>query len=511
MKSKINLFLITMVALFCGVMTSCSDDEITEASAVLASTSHVSFPAKNVDPTIITITSDGDWKVEAPDWMTVTPATGGAGQTDVTIVCAENMRDGAEDLPRKYDVVFKGWTIRGQAKVTVSQAGDKFRDLSPMSIEAVDALDEDAAVMFKDLTVYSKTAKGFIGTDGTKFVYCLGDNNLNTGDKVDMKGSKVLTDNKMYTVSIDEVSNSVSGGTVPAIAATDVTADLDKMKVSGRALIKTTGAYNGAVLKVTGKTNSVQFDDNASDIDLKSLVGHQLEVTGIYCGTASPVVRMVVTEVKDLGLNEFIYLQDDFTWMASYQTGWSKDGKFIADCTATHSWDSNSSNGYNPELNTVKNDDGKSVRDDFYERGYKYTCLPDASKYAKSLCQGINQLKFGASSQHPIVTLPPFKAENMGEGVTGAKMKIEYNPGTENPEIEIKIINNGKESSYNIFYGDTGGKWVEDKQWITAEIDIAETLTADTKVTIGLTDAQANLTSNVRWLLNSYKIYKSKD
>lgn len=504
MKSKINLFLITMVALFCGVMTSCSDDEITEASAVLASSSHLNFPAENVDPTIITITSDGDWKVEAPDWITVTPATGNAGQTDVEIICQENMRDGAEDLPRKYDVVFKGWTIRGQAKVTVSQAGDKFRDLSPMSIEAVDALDEDAAVMFKDLIVYSKTAKGFIGTDGTKFVYCLGDNNLSAGDKVDMQGSKVLADNKMYTVSIDKVTKSVSGGTVPAIAPTDVTADLDKMKVSGRVLIKATGAYDGVVMKVDGKTNSVQFDDNATNIDLKSLVGHQLEVTGIYCGTASPVVRMVVTEVKDLGLNEFIYLQDDFTWMANYQTGWSNSTGSVADCAAAKSW---ASAYYNPKLATVKNTDGKSVEDEFKERGYKWTGLPDPAKYKDGLCQGINQLKFGASSQHPIVTLPPFKAEAMGEGVTGAKMQIEYNPGTENAEIVIKVINGGKESSYNIFYGDTGGKWIE-PQWTTAEIDIAETLTADTKITIGLTDEQANLNKNVRWLLNSYKIYK---
>lgn len=509
MKHKINLFLL-MIAFSLGlVTTSCSEDDVYVAEAVLGSTRNLQFEVQSNDPVVVTITSDGEWRAEEiPEWCEITPTTGSAGQTDVTISVTDNIRTGAADLPRRSTVNFRGDKKGSIFALTIRQAGDKYRDIQPMAISQVDGLEEESAVMFENLTVYSKTAKGFIGTDGTNFVYCLGKNTLNAGDKVSMLGTKADADNDMYTVSIDKINSAVSGGTVPTIAATDVTADLDKMKVSGRVLIKATGAYDGNLMKVSGKTNSVQFDDNASTVDLKALSGHQIEVTGLYCGTATPVVRMVVTEVKDLGLNENIYFQDDFSWIKPWLGDWNNGGRKPGNIIESP----NRTDEYNPQL-TTPNVNGETLWDLFADRGYNFLGEKKANTF------GTNYLRISITDFQGGIVLP--KMPEMGEGVTDVKLKMEWTPYSsksdkfDQTEMVI-IVDNGDKGAKKF---DWGGKIPTNgtaAQWYTHEITLAGiVLDKDTRITIRNIDTQCannfNTKGTYRFLVNSVKVYKEKE
>ena len=66
---------------------------------------------------------------EVPEWVTISPTQGSAGTTDVTVSVTDNMREGAEDNPRKATLVFKGSTLASRAEVIISQNGDKYRDV----------------------------------------------------------------------------------------------------------------------------------------------------------------------------------------------------------------------------------------------------------------------------------------------------------------------------------------------------------------------------------------------
>ena len=97
----------------CCVTVSCSDDdEPVSAKAVLASASSLTFEGVSAAPQTIVVTSDADWYSETPENITVTPSTGHAGQTEVTVSITDNMRDGALDNPHDYEIVFRGNTKR---------------------------------------------------------------------------------------------------------------------------------------------------------------------------------------------------------------------------------------------------------------------------------------------------------------------------------------------------------------------------------------------------------------
>lgn len=97
----INYIMASVLFLSATLLGSCSEEENTLSKAVLASASALDFEAEGAQPKTITVYADADWVMEdLPEWITVTPATGN-GTTDVTVSVTDNMRDGAEDNPRK--------------------------------------------------------------------------------------------------------------------------------------------------------------------------------------------------------------------------------------------------------------------------------------------------------------------------------------------------------------------------------------------------------------------------
>ena len=105
MKNKL-LSLLMVVGLLCGLsLTSCKDNESGVANAVIASSHAINFPVSGTFPVSVEITSDGVWHVDTPDWITVTPSTGGVGRTEVIIEVDDNTTVAGEtDRPRlNYD------------------------------------------------------------------------------------------------------------------------------------------------------------------------------------------------------------------------------------------------------------------------------------------------------------------------------------------------------------------------------------------------------------------------
>lgn len=82
---KLKYFLASLVAVFTVVFTSCSDEyESTYLDQIQVSSSYVSLPLGGGQTTIQLTTGSNYEVVGAPEWLTITPATGAAGTTNVT-------------------------------------------------------------------------------------------------------------------------------------------------------------------------------------------------------------------------------------------------------------------------------------------------------------------------------------------------------------------------------------------------------------------------------------------
>ena len=126
MKFIKHIYAVSLLSASLFLLLGCNNDEETRLSdAVLASNASLTFEAQGNTDKIITVYADAAWETEIPEWVTVTP-TSGIGTTDVTISVTDNMRDGAEDNPRKATLVFKGRTLASRAEVLIIQNGDKY-------------------------------------------------------------------------------------------------------------------------------------------------------------------------------------------------------------------------------------------------------------------------------------------------------------------------------------------------------------------------------------------------
>ena len=203
------------------------------ANAVIVSTRAIEFPASGTLPVAVNVTADGYWHVDAPDWIKVTPSSGEVGRTEVLIEVAQNIKDNAPDRPRKYSLKFMGEKSLSVFQVLIQQAGDKYRDLSPITIADVADLEDDDAAMLSGVTVYSATSKGLVVTDGNDFIYATGVESEKS-TKVDLMGSKFEADGFPYLKA--ETVTYKGDGTMPTATAQEITGHLDSFK-SGKQIL----------------------------------------------------------------------------------------------------------------------------------------------------------------------------------------------------------------------------------------------------------------------------------
>ncbi len=507
MKNKINLLLITLVSVLGVWLTSCSDDESGVATAVLGTTDNLEFPVTDAVPAIISIAADGDWHVDAPDWITVTPSSGVAGTTDVTIVVSNNERGGVADLPRKYTLVFKGEQKRSIFELTVRQEGDKFRDIQPSSIADVDSMEEESALQFKNLAVLAQTKKGFVGTDGKDFVYVTGDAaQARAGQLIDMFGTKAVNSVGLTEVICDQLTD-VKSGSVPDVTPVDITGNIDSYKATKRTLVKATGIYDGTKLVISDKKMGISVVDNPVDCDMSKYAGHILTITGVYSGTASPVVNVIATSVEDLGLNEIIYCMTDFdNWWADYAS-WTgsgaNEGKEI-DCIGC-----DNVNNYLPNLTTPKIN-GVSPMDILKQKGWSIT---GSSTFQKMY------IRLGATDKQGCLTTP--KMPELGDGTEGVKVSFDWCPwrdkapadGLNYDAVQIVVVvdKGGVETQFPVpALSLAAGASLK---WYPVEVDLkGVSLDKNTTITIRPIDDQcmpkyANK-GYFRFFLNKVKVFK---
>lgn len=511
MKKYISLILFSVVAAMGCMFTSCEDKDTNLSRAVLASVSVLEYEVYPTGPQIITVTSDGDWVTEAPEWIEVSPATGSVGQTEVTITVNQNTRDQAPDNPRRGDVKFKGRDLESIATVIVRQDGDKFRDPVDYSIDDMEAATEETVVRLPGMICVANTTKGMIATDGEQYAYVQNPQIAPVvGNKYDIVGEKRFDSNKLSYV-LGERMTDLGATTVPAKTPFDITETLDNTNGKKYQYVTVAGNLEGTTVKVPGAANNVALIDAAPAANVSALDGHKVVVTGYFAGFASPFVNIIPVSLEDKGLNEVIYFADDFEWLAPWVEA-SKAGDQFGKFTSGETC---------PQLQNAKFED-VSAYDAVLAKGYELIYCGSEAQAAGSTSKSpkectylqSNYLKFGKTGYYAGLVLPPIK--DVEEGVD-LVMTFDWGPmmsGNSNWDetlIVVVVENDGVEEKFPIpaaklTHGVAG-------EWQKATVDLAGVkVDANTKITIRNIDDHWPLigkygkTGLVRYFLDNIKI-----
>lgn len=486
-----------------NLLWSCSDDESTLSKAVLTSAKALNFEANGASEKIITVYADADWVTEAPEWVTVTPASG-TGTMDVKISVTDNMRDGAIDNPREEALVFKGATLASRAEVIITQDGDKYRDCKEYKLSEIASLDDKTVVTMNDIIVSAVTSDGFVASDAQSNANILFKSNqtVRIGDKVSVKGSKTSDTHKLALVECDEVAVSSTGNVVAYPTVTDITAKVDSYNSTSRDYISVSGVLDGNNIIVDGAENVVSVIDASASLDLASINGHKVTVTGFFAGVAAPALRILVATVQDNGVYEVIYFSDDFEWLQPWSDN-SGAGQTVE----------NDGSGTAPQIYTAANEAGELASDALEARGYTLEEIPGHAIYLQK-----NYLKFGKTDYQAGITLPALTDVSDNTKLT---LSFDWAPmvgGTRkfDPVKLIVSITNGNQTVELDPIGHNFVDEVDKLEWLHAEMDIdASLVTKDTRISIksdGWGDTKATTGSSVyrRWFIDNIKVVKSK-
>lgn len=504
MNKMFKYFMLALVATVGFGLTACDDDDTTVARAVLASANSLSYDATGADEQLITVYSDATWTCEHPDWVVVTPETG-SGTTTVSITVLDNVRDGAQDNPRKAEVVFKGVTKASEAHVVIRQGGDTFRDVAPISISDMESNEEESVAIIKNLTVTHLLADGFMATDGQKNIKVTNNSTATVGQTLTVYGTKGIDGNRMSYVVCDHVTAEGTAKTLPA--AVDITDDIDTYSATTRAYVSLTGKLSGSNISVPDATNhGVITLAEGTGINAADLNGHRVTVKGYYAGTASPAVNIVVTEAEDLGIVETIYWSEDWEWF----TPW------VAAAGNTVGTDNPSADS--PQLRNCKVGD-QTLLQEMLDRGYElevangkndpYTTEnPVASIYANQ-----NYLKFGKTDYQGSITMPVgFEKPADSNGIIFQFDWCSQRQGSgtwDATEVSIYLINGEEETLIETIVSPFAKD--EAYRWITVSIDLSTyKIDKNTKIKMRNSDAQYGKKSAKRWFIDNLKI-KEKD
>ncbi len=491
MKKYINI-------LFCALMlaatSACSnDDEPEMAKAVLTSAETLTFGSTNAEGRIITIYSDAEWAVDAPDWISVCPSNG-TGTTDVTVTVMDNYRDGEIDNPRTDTIAFHGTRLSSYAYVTVMQDGNRYRGISPIPVTDVFSAEDDAFIVVKDAVVNLVSGNSMIISDKSSLdaLCATAVANVNVGDEIRLYGQKVTDENGCVAVNTDRVEIVTSDNSIKFPNPTDI--DGCGNEINQWAFITIEGVVNGNTIEL-GDKSVFQFKTIPLDSNLN---GHLVKATGYYAGRSSSASFIIPVNIEDKGVKEVVYWSEDFEWLKPYA-----EASGAGNTVETDDLDSSA-----PRIVKAKIGD-KSSLDALEEKGYSFlrvtTKTPGECIYLQS-----NYLKFGKTSYQAGIVLPCIG--NVPTGAT-AKLVFDWCPmrqgsGKIDPVNLIIIVENGGvETVFDVptHNWENGHKL----QWITAEVALTGVeITSQTKLTIRQTqwpEATAN-----RWFLDNIRLLQAQ-
>ena len=498
---KISLLMLSLVAAFGLVLTSCDDDDDSGvAKAVLASASVINYDAEQAPGQIITVYSDATWTCEHPDWVKVEPETG-SGTTEVRISVTDNMREGAEDRPRTADVVFKGIKKSSEAHVIIRQSGNPYRDVQPSTIAEMEQIGNGEAAIINNLTVTTLYSTGFVATDGTRNVLVNYEGTVAAGDVINLKAIKDADALKLAVLTADEISKGTQKSSLPE--AVDVTDKIDTWTGDARTYVTVTGKVSGKSVVVNGATNSVVVNGVPATIDMSKLDGHSVTLNGYYGGTAAPAFNVTAASIEDHGIIEVIYFSEDFEWLADWL---SAEGQTVET-------DDPGATADNLVSKAVTHD-GTTVYQKLLDKGYIFLAEHASTKAARDPEKQIygqkNYLKFGLTGYYSGIVIPI--KEDIPET---DELILKFNwcsmrqgSGIWDPtELVVIVENNGAESTYAV---PTLG-WEDNHvyEWVPVAFDIpAGEIKKGTKITIRNANSQWPDPDGraLRWFLDNIKI-----
>ena len=513
-----NLYRSALVAV-AGVLAlaSCQPEESPLARAIMTSVSGLQFAATGAEPQTITVYSDADWTVEAPEWVTV-DVVSGTRTMDVTVSVGDNLRDDALDNPKKDTIVFKGYNLLATAYVIVSQDGDKYRDVVPATISEVLSMKDEEVVVLDDVAVVALSSDGFVVNDGNESVFVSCTEPVTVGDCVDLWGSKG-TMNGVPAVTICDDLKIERNFAVVYPLVNDITATIDTYAPSKLEYVELAGSLDGVNVLVEGATKVGALIAHSS-VDLAALNGHNLIVRGFSFGATASLVNIIPVEIVDLGVNEIIYYADDFEWfsdLALTEGAGDAVGTDDPGTTAPNVWKMGTSADFFSRFN---------------ERGYQYLyskvgmtefepgpAQEPNSKVGKdgSLYIQSNYLKFGQTSYSGALRLPALSA------IQGAaNVQIEFDwcwqvTGAYKPDIMTLSVD-ATAGQFADTAGPTSAALESTQSTVDGESHIAwqhvvivlNGATAETVLTIRPTNADPDVQNAARhqnrWYLDNIKI-----
>ena len=475
-----NLY-ISALAVVAGAaaLTSCQPEESPLSRAIMTSVSGMQFAAQNAEPQTITVYADGDWTVEAPEWVTV-DKTAGSRTMDVIISVGDNMRDGALDNPKKDTIIFRGYNLLGTAYVIVNQDGDKYRDVPATDVAGILSMKDEAVVILDGAQVVAVTTNGFVVSDGTADVFVVSDATVAVGDKVDLKGSKG-TANGLAAVTICDAVEVTGNAAVVYPSTKDITSSLDAYAQTKMEFVEVTGSLDGGNVTIEGATKVGAIFNPTSAFDLAALNGHNVTVKGYSAGVTASLVNIIPVEIVDLGVNEIIYFADNFDWVSDL-------------AIAAGAGDSMGTNGDDNAKNAYTYVEG--FADLLASQGYE-----DLFPSSKTIYLQTNYLKFSKSKNTNGIRFP---AVNYG-GTTNVVLTFDWgvhvgSGGQDETELMIEIEGNGTVDKTNFTH--TAGEW----EWQTETVTISG-VDDNTRIVLkpttftGVVDA-----GYYRWYLDNVKI-----
>ena len=496
MKNIFKYLMLAVVAVFGLSLTSCNDDDTNLSRKVLASVSVLEYDGEAPGVELITITSDGDWYVEAPEWITVTPSKGSVGQTEVEITVAPNYRDGLLDNPRKVTILFKGRNLESIASVIVRQNGDKFRDPIDYTFDDLNGIEDETVVNLPNIVVTALTGTGFVATDGTDYMYVSdAASPVAVGDKVSVIAEKFTNTMNVVYVKGDKITNEGTG-VIPSVEPTDISATLDNMSGTKYQYVTFTGDVEGSSIIVGDNVCKAYFVDPSNECDLSKFGGHKVTVKGYYAGIASPMVNIIPAEIEDLGINEVVYFTDDFEWLDPWAAAaGAKD--YIAESETLKAQSIN--------LDKTAEDGTKLMDVIMKEHGYGFVKATgnrpnktyEDRPFETRIYLQRNYLKFGLTGIEAGIVLPSIKGIPAGEK---CELLFDWSPmrqgdpGAKNRKYDdvhlvVVVDNNGIETQvpvppHTLAAGDAHA-------WMHAAIDLSDlTINENTKITLRARDEQ---------------------
>ena len=490
-----------LVLLTACLVSGCNDDDdnASKAKAVLASANSLTFDGLEATPQIITVYSDARWEAEAPEWITVSPATG-EGITEVTVCVIDNLREGALDNPRKAELVFKGATLASRSAVVVSQRGDNYRDCTQYTPDKVYEVADETYMVFTDALVISKTSEGYILSDDncSDYIYLKSKQQAQAGDKVTVKAQKMSDSQKMAYLEAEEMTVNSSNNTINRAEATDITADIDTYTSTKRDYVAVEGVLAGKTITVADAKYAITLADVPASVNLSDLEGHTIKAFGYFAGVAAPYVRIYLESVTDLGEAQVIYWSEDFEWLAPFAQA-SGAGRTV---------ETDDLNATAPQIVKASANSTTALE---YAESVGYEFLRVTTKTAGE-CIYIqeNYLKFGKTSYQAGIVLPAIKT--VPADASGVLLEFDWCPmrqgsGKIDPVDLIVIIKNGSDETTLTVptHNWPNGHVLE---WIKATISLdGIKIDKDTRITIRQIDEQWPAATANRWFLDNIRIY----